>query len=106
VTPQVGIPVRTRAQTAANKRLSDTPGGVRCPYCAENSLVIDSRPVDDGVRRRRVCATCERRFTTFEIVTDRDPAVFAKMLREQATELRKLANSLEQVASLGRDKEP
>lgn len=104
MTDQVGIPVRA-ARVAANKRLSDMAGGVRCPYCAANSIVLDSRRVSDGTRRRRVCAACERWFTTFEIVTDRDPAVFAKMLQQQAGELRKLANSLEQVASLGRDKE-
>jgi transcriptional repressor NrdR len=39
------------------------------PYCgAEDSRVIDSRVVDAGagVRRRRECVACRRRFTTYE----------------------------------------
>jgi len=44
---------------------------VRCPYCgAKETRVFDSRPADDGegIRRRRECETCRRRFTTFERV--------------------------------------
>jgi transcriptional repressor NrdR len=44
---------------------------VRCPYCgAKETKVFDSRPADDGegIRRRRECETCHRRFTTFERV--------------------------------------
>lgn len=42
---------------------------MHCPYCgAEDSRVIDSRVVDGGagVRRRRECVVCRRRFTTYE----------------------------------------
>jgi transcriptional repressor NrdR len=42
---------------------------MRCPYCkSEDSRVVDSRVVDDGlaIRRRRECAECGRRFTTAE----------------------------------------
>ena len=40
---------------------------MRCPYCGEeNSRVIDSRPADNSIRRRRQCEACERRFTTYE----------------------------------------
>jgi transcriptional repressor NrdR len=44
---------------------------VRCPTCgADETRVIDSRDQDDGssIRRRRECAVCEARFTTFERV--------------------------------------
>ncbi|MPZ51592.1 MAG: transcriptional repressor NrdR [Acidimicrobiia bacterium] len=44
---------------------------MRCPNCGQSDTrVIDSRPADGGgsVRRRRVCATCEARFTTYERV--------------------------------------
>lgn len=40
-----------------------------CPFCsAEDTKVIDSRLVGAGiqVRRRRECASCKERFTTFE----------------------------------------
>jgi transcriptional repressor NrdR len=40
---------------------------MKCPYCGyDDSKVIDSRNVDDSVRRRRRCLECERRFTTYE----------------------------------------
>jgi len=35
--------------------------------CAE-SKVIDSRPTDDAIRRRRECLNCGKRFTTYEKV--------------------------------------
>lgn len=44
---------------------------MRCPFCRqEDSRVIDSRSADDGnsIRRRRECAGCGRRFTTYEMV--------------------------------------
>ncbi len=40
-----------------------------CPFCqAQDTKVIDSRLVDEGmqVRRRRQCMRCLERFTTFE----------------------------------------
>jgi len=42
---------------------------VYCPFCAaEDTKVIDSRLVADGVqvRRRRECLSCHERFTTYE----------------------------------------
>lgn len=42
---------------------------MRCPFCkAKDSAVIDSRASEDGfsIRRRRQCAECGKRFTTFE----------------------------------------
>jgi transcriptional repressor NrdR len=42
---------------------------VRCPYCTgKDSRVLDSRGIEDGegIRRRRECLECRRRFTTFE----------------------------------------
>ena len=42
---------------------------MHCPFCRHpDSRVIDSRTLDDGtgVRRRRQCPECSRRFTTME----------------------------------------
>jgi transcriptional repressor NrdR len=42
---------------------------VRCPTCGtDDDRVVDSRPSHDGqaIRRRRECASCGVRFTTFE----------------------------------------
>ena len=51
---------------------------MRCPFCsAEDTRVIDSRLADEGdsVRRRRECAACSERFTTFERAELRLPQV-------------------------------
>ncbi len=38
-----------------------------CPFCGyHDSRVIDSRDVNDGIRRRRQCLGCDSRFTTYE----------------------------------------
>jgi transcriptional repressor NrdR len=42
---------------------------LKCPFCgADDTQVIDSRVNDEGdtIRRRRRCASCEKRFTTYE----------------------------------------
>lgn len=39
---------------------------MQCPYCGGDSQVVDSRSSTDGVRRRRTCNECRRRFTTYE----------------------------------------
>jgi transcriptional repressor NrdR len=39
---------------------------VQCPYCSGDSSVTETRVTADGMRRRRVCNACKRRFTTYE----------------------------------------
>lgn len=40
---------------------------MKCPYCNyHDSKVIDSRSVNDSIRRRRECLQCDARFTTYE----------------------------------------
>ena len=40
---------------------------MNCPFCGHyDSKVIDSRDVNDGIRRRRQCLNCGSRFTTYE----------------------------------------
>ena len=44
---------------------------MKCPFCSrDNTRVIDSRPADDNssIRRRRLCDSCQKRFTTYEKV--------------------------------------
>ena len=53
---------------------------MRCPYCGySESRVIDSRPAEEGatIRRRRECLSCQKRFTTYEIM-ERLPLVVIK----------------------------
>ena len=40
-----------------------------CPLCGGKTDIIDSRPTDMGVRRRRQCFVCSKRFTTYEKMT-------------------------------------
>src|SRR5215213_240229 len=39
---------------------------MQCPYCGGDSSVTETRVTADGLRRRRVCTACKRRFTTYE----------------------------------------
>jgi len=51
---------------------------MKCPFCkSADTQVIDSRDSDDGdsIRRRRKCAACNKRFTTYETVELRMPQV-------------------------------
>lgn len=44
---------------------------MKCPYCrADNDKVVDTRTGEDGlvIRRRRLCQSCRKRFTTYERV--------------------------------------
>ena len=46
---------------------------MRCPFCKEDrDKVVDSRSSEGGrvVRRRRLCLSCRRRFTTYERVEE------------------------------------
>src|SRR5262245_28144342 len=70
---------------------------MRCPFCgSEDTQVKDSRPVDDGsaIRRRRQCAICGARFTTFERVQLRDLAVVKKDGRRVPFDRDKLTRSI------------
>ena len=54
---------------------------MKCPFCQSlENRVIDSRLSKDGhvIRRRRECADCERRFTTYERVEEILPMVVKK----------------------------
>jgi transcriptional repressor NrdR len=54
---------------------------MRCPFCDHaDTQVIETRDSDDGValRRRRRCANCDKRFTTYERVELSLPAVVKK----------------------------
>ena len=44
---------------------------MKCPICGyTKSIVIDSRPTEGSasIRRRRECLSCQKRFTTYEVV--------------------------------------
>ncbi|MGN1402859.1 MAG: transcriptional regulator NrdR [Ruminococcus sp.] len=42
---------------------------MHCPFCGErDTRVLDSRPSETKIRRRRECTRCGKRFTTYEVV--------------------------------------
>ena len=57
---------------------------MNCPYCGHyDSKVIDSREVNDGIRRRRQCLQCNSRFTTYERLQPASLFVIKKDLRRE-----------------------
>ncbi|HQT30039.1 MAG TPA: transcriptional regulator NrdR [Thiobacillus sp.] len=51
---------------------------MKCPFCGSlDTQVIDSRvnEVGDAIRRRRRCAACDKRFTTWETAELRPPQI-------------------------------
>ena len=71
---------------------------MRCPYCGStNTQVKDSRPSEDHstIRRRRVCADCGGRFTTFERVQLRELMVVKRSGRRVPFDRDKLQRSIE-----------
>jgi len=54
---------------AAASTVGSTVVQVRCPWCSTlEDRVVDTRLAEDGaaIRRRRECAACGRRYTTYE----------------------------------------
>ena len=54
---------------------------MNCPYCLkEETTVVESRtlPGGDGIRRRRKCLICSKRFTTHEKIVNIDLKVLKK----------------------------
>ena len=70
---------------------------MRCPSCGSlDTQVKDSRPTEDSaaIRRRRVCLTCNFRFTTFERVQLRELVVIKRNGRRVPFDRDKLMRSL------------
>ena len=54
---------------------------MKCPFCSnDETQVVETRVAEDGdfVRRRRQCAACEKRFTTYERPDVTFPSVVKK----------------------------
>ncbi len=70
---------------------------MRCPFCScEESKVIDSRPTDEGerIRRRRECISCQKRFTTYEIIESVPVIVVKKDKSREAFDRNKLLGGM------------
>jgi len=70
---------------------------MRCPFCgAQDTKVIDSRLFGEGdqVRRRRQCAICTERFTTYETAELNLPQVIKQDGSRVSFDGRKLASGM------------
>lgn len=57
---------------------------MKCPHCnSPETKVLDSRDVDDGIRRRRQCLKCDNRFTTYERIQRSELFVIKKDKRRE-----------------------
>jgi transcriptional repressor NrdR len=86
---------------------------MKCPFCSHSETqVVETRISEDGdsIRRRRQCASCEKRFTTYERPDVTFPAIVkkdgrrieyerAKLLASMKLALRKRPVSIEQIDS-------
>jgi transcriptional repressor NrdR len=84
---------------------------MKCPFCSHaDTQVVETRISEDGgfIRRRRRCAACDKRFTTYERPEVNFPAIVkkdgrrieyerAKLLASMKLALRKRPVSTEQV---------
>ena len=68
---------------------------MNCPYCGyQDSKVIDSRDVNDGIRRRRQCLKCDSRFTTYERLQPASLFVMKKDKRREEFDRDKLLTGI------------
>lgn len=65
-----------------------------CPYCGGDTKVIDSRPSEDSVHRRRECLVCKERFSTTEI----DMQMYEKLAKDTLSEIQvKVNETMDQI---------
>lgn len=70
---------------------------MRCPFCGKiDSNVLESRVTEsgDGIRRRRECSKCGKRFTTFEKVKETALWVIKKDGRREQFDREKVKRGL------------
>lgn len=64
---------------------------MNCPYCAHTkSRVTNKRASPEGIRRRRECLKCKKRFTTYEKIEMSELYVIKKDGRRERFERKKL----------------
>jgi transcriptional repressor NrdR len=69
---------------------------MECPFCAhKKSKVTDKRVSPEGIRRRRECLKCGRRFTTYEKIAKEDIYVIKKDNSRQRFDREKIIHGLE-----------
>lgn len=69
---------------------------MECPYCLNaGSKVTDKRNAPGGVRRRRECLKCKKRFTTYEKTFQNDFYIIKKDKKREKFSREKLEKGIE-----------
>lgn len=67
-----------------------------CPYCSNTTLkVTDKRGSPEGIRRRRECLKCKKRFTTYEKVVENNLYIIKKDKRREKFDREKLKKGID-----------
>jgi len=68
---------------------------MKCPYCSNiSSKVTNKRESPGGIRRRRECLKCKKRFTTYERIERSDLYVIKKDKRREKFDTEKLRKGI------------
>jgi len=71
-----------------------------CPYClGAHSRVVDTRRVGSGIRRRRECQSCQKRYTTYERVAPLNMMVVKRDGSREPFDREKLQGGIQKACS-------
>lgn len=74
---------------------------MKCPKCGHpKHQVTDSRSSGDAVRRRRLCQRCHHRFTTTEVIEQRDEQRVLRVARAARGDIHSVMTVLRQLDGL------
>jgi len=69
---------------------------MNCPFCKHTkSKVTNKRDSPEGIRRRRECLKCEKRFTTYEKYAEADLYVIKKDNAREKFDIQKIKKGLD-----------
>ncbi|NCN87221.1 transcriptional repressor NrdR [archaeon] len=69
---------------------------MNCPFCGDTkSKVTNKRESPDGIRRRRECLKCQKRYTTYEAVSKPDLYVIKKDKTREPFNISKIQKGLD-----------
>jgi len=67
---------------------------MKCIFCSHETRVTDKRESPDGIRRRRECLKCKKRFTSYEKPDKKDIIIVKKDGRREAFSNEKLKTGI------------
>ncbi len=70
---------------------------MKCPFCSSQDLkVVNSRSTADGlsIRRRRMCLSCNERFTTYETIKNEEIIIIKKNGTRETFDKNKIVNGI------------